>query len=139
VVELLPEEIASIPKRGDFAVLPDDEYAKLRRWLTAITAKKTKQRRRPPSEDKSPRKLTARQVEVMQLVGECKGNFAEVGRRLRLDRKTVKEHYEAALKKLRQVGVKSPERKLKAKTTQLPEDRRGQVNVADDLRRSQDI
>jgi len=34
-VEGLPAEIASILKRGDFPALSDDEYAKLRAWLTA--------------------------------------------------------------------------------------------------------
>lgn len=77
-----------------------------------------------------PKPLTAKQTETVQVVGECKGDLAEAARRLGIDRKTVKQHYDAASRKLGKIAVKH--------TTQpLRTDRRGQANVAqeDDRRR----
>ena len=68
--------------------------------------------------------LTPRQVEVMQIVAECKGDLAEAARRLGLDRKTVMQHYTAAEKKLGKAAVKHA-------TCALPRDRRGQAHVAE--------
>ncbi len=112
--------------------------AAVRQSVAASKVGKKKRRRRPALENKAPRAMTRRQVEVVQIVGECKGNFAEAGRRLGVDRKTIKETYDAAMGKLRKAGLRQPERKIKTKTTRLPEDNRGQVNVADDLRRAPD-
>ncbi len=73
--------------------------------------------------------LTAKQTEAVQVVGECKGSFAEAGRRLGVDRKTVQQHYQAAMKKLGKSAVKHA-------TQSLPSDRRGQADLsADDDRR----
>ena len=85
-------------------------------------------RRRPVFEKKIP-KLTSRQVEVVQVVGECKGNFAEAGRRLVLDRKTVKQHYNAALKKMQAAGVRAPDQQLKKAVGPLPTGARGEVDI----------
>lgn len=91
--------------------------------------KKRRRKRRPPL-DKDIRPLTDRQTEVVQIVGECKGNFAEAARRMCLNRKTVKEHYDTAMAKLGLAGVRNPAKQLKPKTQRLPEDRRGQVNIS---------
>jgi len=84
--------------------------------------------RRPPLEPKT-RRLTPRQTEVMQIVGECKGNFAEAGRRLSLDRTTVKQHYAAALEKMKAAGVRAPDRQLKKAVGPLPKGARGEVDI----------
>jgi DNA-binding CsgD family transcriptional regulator len=91
-------------------------------WPAAGDTGETKrQRRRPTIEPKS---LTPKQAEVVHLVGECKGDLAEAARRLGRDRKTIKQHYDAAITKL---GKKT----VNAATKPLPTDRRGQENVAD--------
>jgi hypothetical protein len=81
-----------------------------------------KERRRRPAAE--PKPLTAKQVEAVQIVGECRGDFAEAARRLKRDRKTIVGHYEAAQEKLGKSAVK-------AATQPLPKDRRGQENIAD--------
>ncbi|MDY0171076.1 MAG: hypothetical protein RBS80_31340 [Thermoguttaceae bacterium] len=93
-----------------------------------------KRKRRKRASDK-PRELTGPQIEAMQLYGECKGNFTEMGRRMRIDRKTAKQHYEAAAKKVGQQAVNSS-----PKTTTIAHDRRGQADVSeiDDARRETD-
>jgi hypothetical protein len=65
-----------------------------------------------------------KQFEAFCAVFECEGNVSEAARRLGRDRKTVKQHYDAALAKL---GAAAP----KHKTVKLPTDRRGQSAVAD--------
>ena len=84
-------------------------------------------RRRPPLTPKA-RPLTARQAEVVQIVGECRGDLAEAARRLGIDRKTVKESYDAGNRKL---GIRAMP---KPKTVALPVDRRGGITVAKDRR-----
>ena len=88
-------------------------------------------RRRRAGTDRKPRPLTARQAEVIQIVGECKGNVAKAAERLGLHRKTVAEAYKAGLAKLGKTVVKHA-------TRLFPRDRRGQddVSEADDMRRS---
>jgi hypothetical protein len=83
----------------------------------------TKQHRKRPPLEAAP--LTEKQTEVVQIVGECKGNFAEAGRRLGLDRKTVKQHYQAAMGKMGKAAIKRV-------TGPLPCDRRGQSRLTDD-------
>lgn len=87
------------------------------------TTKKAKRKRRRRKADPIPRPLTAKQVETVQTVGECKGNIAEAARRLGKDRKTVAESYEAAMEKL---GIQA----VKHQTKPLPLDRRGQENLS---------
>ncbi len=93
-----------------------------------------KRKRRKRASDK-PRELTRPQIEAMQLYGECKGNFTEMGRRMGIDRKTAKQHYEAAAKKVGQQAVNPY-----PKTTTIAHDRRGQADVSeiDDARRETD-
>lgn len=86
------------------------------------TGRAKRRRRRQPAE---PKPLTPKQVEVVQLYGECKGDFAEVARRMNLDRKTVVEHYEAAMKKMGKTAVKPT-------TRSIPADRRGQATLSHD-------
>lgn len=72
--------------------------------------------------------LTLLQTEAVQIVGACKGNIAEAARRLGKDRKTVKQHYEAGLRKLGRAAPGKP------KTQRLATDRRGQVSESHDRR-----
>ncbi len=96
----------------------------------AVSVDTQKQRRRGTAPRK-PRPLTARQAEVVQIVGECKGVIAVAARQLGRDRKTVAEIYKAAMAKLGKSVVRS-----KDKTRLLPRDKRGQeaVSDADDMR-----
>ncbi len=75
------------------------------------------------------RKLTGKQLEASQIVAECKGDIAEAARRLGKDAKTVRQHYNAAMKKMGRIAVKHA-------TQKLPLDRRGAANLseADDMR-----
>jgi DNA-binding CsgD family transcriptional regulator len=112
------------------AIPAQEAYARVVRDLQARAgARGVGKRRRRPALNPDAKRLTDRQTEVVQIVGECKGSFAEAGRRLRIDRKTVADHYQAAMRKMGKVGVRTPERILRAKTTRLPVDHRGQVNL----------
>ncbi|HPD14577.1 MAG TPA: hypothetical protein PLE19_06495 [Planctomycetota bacterium] len=85
---------------------------------------KKPRRRRRASEAAS--KLTVRQLEAVQIVGECKGNFTEAARRMGLkDPKSVRELYE---KGVRKAGVAAV---LKPKMIREAQDRRGQSLIAD--------
>lgn len=74
------------------------------------------------------RPLTPRQTEVMQVVAENNGNIAAAARALARDPKTVRETYNAGLKKLGRRVLP------KAKTIPMRHDRRGQVDVSEDRR-----
>jgi len=93
------------------------------RHTTSKGAGKKKRRRRKRQTPDKVRPLTPRQVEVMQIVGECKGNLSQAARRMGLDRKTVEQHWDAASKKL---GKQA----MKVYTGHLPKDRRGQESIA---------
>lgn len=76
------------------AVRPDtDKRNKPAGRKTALRAT----RRRPAQGRKE---LTNRQVEAVQIVGECEGDIAKAARQMGLDRKTVEQHYNAGLSKL---------------------------------------
>lgn len=98
----------------------------------AKPARKKPKRTRRPSKARKPRPLTPRQIEVVQIVGECKGNIAKAARQLGKDRKTVEEAYRAGMAKLGKTVYRSRD-----KTRLLPRDKRGQeaVSEEDDLRR----
>jgi DNA-binding NarL/FixJ family response regulator len=89
----------------------------------AVERKRPKRRRRKT--DAVPRPLTAKQAEAIQIVGECKGNFAQAADRIGRDRATVRQHYNAGMKKLGRTAVKH-------RTQQLPSDKRGQDSVSSD-------
>jgi hypothetical protein len=74
--------------------------------------------------------LTPIQAEIVQIVGEFKGNIAAAARQLVKDRKTVAESYRAAMGKLGKSVVS------RDKTQLLPRDKRGQESVSTDNRRS---
>jgi predicted DNA-binding protein (UPF0251 family) len=84
-----------------------------------------KQRRRA-TKPRKPKALTSRQAEVIQIVGECKGNIAAAARRLGRNQKTVAESYKAAMAKIGKTVVRS-----KDKARLLPRDKRGQEIVSD--------
>lgn len=71
------------------------------------------------------RPLSALQSETVQVVGECKGNYAEAAKRMGKDRKTVEECYKTAMKKLGRAIVKH-------KTKAMGTDRRGQADIGTD-------
>ena len=127
----LAEEAAGVMEDVSHTLCPalDSVVAELR----VEPAKKT--RRRRAGQPQRPRPLTARQAEVIQIVGECKGNVAEAAIRLGRDRKTIDESYRAGMAKLGKNVCR------KKKTGRLiPRDKRGQADVADidDQRRDSD-
>ena len=89
---------------------------------------KTPRRRR--KRQPTTRPLTVKQIEASKLHGECEGKIAEVAKRMGISWKTASGHIKAAYTKL---GKRAS---LKAKTTALNTDRRGQVDVtkSDDQR-----
>ena len=97
----------------------DDVIRKINRDVNRGT-----QRRKKRSSDKV-KPLTPRQSEAIQIVGECKGNFADAARRMGLDRTTVKQHYDAGMKKLGRKPIQHG-------TQSVPFDRRGQVHLSPD-------
>ena len=97
-----------------------------RRTIAAPKRGGKKHKRNRPSLEMKP--LTEKQTEAAQIVGQCKGNISEAARRLGVTRKTVEQHYKAALRKMGETVVKQA-------TRQLPLDRRGQIAVSEDRRR----
>lgn len=93
-------------------------------WLKRLRALFTTRGKRRAAKPRKPRPLTARQAEVVQVVGECKGNVALAARRLGRDRKTIEQSYRTALTTLGKVAVKHGERLF-------PRDRRGQAALSD--------
>ena len=93
-------------------------------------AGKRRKTRKPKREPVKSRPLTAKQAEAVHIVGECKGNMVEAAQRLGIDRKSVADRYNAAMRKMGRTVVRHV-------TQSLPSDRRGQANLspADDLRR----
>jgi hypothetical protein len=84
-------------------------------------------RKRRAGKPPKPRPLTARQTEVIQIVGNCNGNIAKAAKRLGLNRKTVDEAYRAGMGKLGKTVVTSRD-----KTRLLARDRRGQCDLSED-------
>ena len=91
--------------------------------LSGAGSKVPRRRRKMPPK---PRPLTAKQVEAMQLFGECKGNFTEAARRAGVVPNSFRERYIAACTKLGKRTIRTP----KPKTVKLTEDRRGQCATA---------
>jgi DNA-binding CsgD family transcriptional regulator len=75
------------------------------------------------------RPLTPKQVQAVQVVGECQGNMAEAARRLGVHPATVRQHYLAATKKVPEVVSSVARAKLARR--RLPADHRGQPTIAD--------
>ncbi len=73
--------------------------------------------------------LTEKQAEAVHIVAECKGDISAAATRLGRDRATVKQHYDAAMRKMGKTVVKRA-------TRPLSKDRRGQEAVTEDRRRS---
>jgi DNA-binding CsgD family transcriptional regulator len=115
--------------RHEAAGIVEELEAELHRLrLAADSVSRSKARaegkpRRRRKVDPKPRPLTDKQTEAVHMVGECKGNVTEAANRLGRDRKTVEQHYKAAMKKL----GKSQSEHL---TIQSRADRRGQATIA---------
>jgi len=75
---------------------------------------------------RKPKGLTDKQSEAVLLVGEHKGNIAAAARASGITRKTMKQHYDAAHRKLGRLAMP------KSKTRSLAEDHRGQMVIASD-------
>lgn len=89
---------------------------------------KSKARKRRPSSRHAT--ITDVQAHTLQIVGECNGNFAEAARKLGKDQKTVREAYEAGMRKLGAQTAKTLNQLRRTeRPTSLPEDSRGQVNA----------
>jgi hypothetical protein len=132
--EVEPDVFAAV--RGVYPTMTKQEWeampygervAYLRRALPDAGNRPT--RRRRGTSARKPRPLTPRQTEVVQTVGECKGNIAKAAQQLGLHRKTVEEAYKAGLAKLGKVAVKSRD-----KTRLHPRDKRGQAAIDADER-----
>ena len=63
-------------------------------------------------------------------MNECKGNFVEAARRMGLNPKTVREHFQAALKKLGKLASKKPKTQQPLRTAYGDEN----ISAADDHR-----
>jgi predicted DNA-binding protein (UPF0251 family) len=87
------------PPELDVAILTPEGEAALMDWRLQSKKETTAPRKRKRGTIKV-KPLTARQVEVVQIVGECNGDLAEAARKLGIDRKTVKQHFDAASRKL---------------------------------------
>jgi hypothetical protein len=83
-------------------------------------------RRRRRWHERKQRPMTAKQAEAVQIVGECKGNLAQAAKRIGIGRKTLKERYDAGMKKLGRADLGTQRRFLQ----RLKHDRRGQVDLA---------
>lgn len=116
----LQEPIRELQRRVTTALQVLDEPGQLAARLEKPEA--SKRRRRRPAAEPMAEKLTPKQAEAVQIVGECKGNIAEAARRLARDPATVRQHYKAGMKKL---GKLAP----KVKTTRMRTDKRGQDDV----------
>jgi len=102
------------------------EDAALRKLLATdgkADGKKQRRTRRRKS-DATPPPLTAKQSEAVHIVGECEGNIKQAADRVGIDRKSMQERYEAAMKKLGKTAVKN-------RTKQIRDDNRGQANIVD--------
>lgn len=95
-------------------------------------AKPKPKRRRASDKPRKPRPPTQRQLEAIQIVGECRGNVAEAARRLGKDRKTVEEAYRTGMAK---AGKEVFWQNKKTKTRLLIRDKRGQETVSTDAER----
>ena len=84
-------------------------------------------RKRASDKPRKPRPPTLRQLEVIQIVGECIGNLSAAARKLGRDRKTIEGSYRAGMMKLGKTVYNS-----KDKTRLLARDRRGQATVSED-------
>jgi predicted DNA-binding protein (UPF0251 family) len=108
----------------------DHEFRVARDLITALPKGTAKQRAQRRNKADVARALTPKQTEAIHVVGECKGNIAKAAKQLGRSRKTVKQNYEAGMRKIAATGVKP-------KTIPIALDRRGQANISpeDDRRR----
>jgi hypothetical protein len=113
--------------------VPDDVrrdlIAVLNRWHRIEATGTTVEKEHPPRRQRrrtEPRPPTPKQLEVLHVVGEV--GFAEAARRLGIHRKTLKEHYDRAVKKAGPLATTL----LKGHTVQMPKDHREQADIAGD-------
>ena len=92
--------------------------------LVAKQAARRATRRRPETSEIKP--LTEKQTEAVLFVSECEGNIMKAAKRAGIDRKSMQERYDAAMRKLGEAGLK------KHKTQQHSLDMRGQENATKD-------
>lgn len=90
--------------------------------LGGTPKKQGSKRKRRRTSPRAEAPLTNKQVEAMQLVGECKGNFAAAAKAAGKSRQAMKKLYDKGASK---VGLAAP----KHRTQRLPTDRRGQEMI----------
>jgi predicted DNA-binding protein (UPF0251 family) len=88
---------------------------------TAATEPKGNRRKH---RQQKPKKLTAKQLEAVEMFGKCESNYSEAARKMGISRNAFRDHINAAYWKL---GQKVP---TMARTQSMPTDRRGGASVA---------
>lgn len=116
------------------AALPPFDLENMRSRLRgelrrAIVAPKQRRARRPRRTGEA-RALTEKQLQVVQLYGECKGCFAQIGRVLGITGEGARFHWKAAAKKLGPRLSKIIAQPPMGRRQALPTDHRGQVTVS---------
>ena len=89
-----------------------------------------KQKRRRRKRPAQPKPMTALQLEAYETVSNCKGNFSQAADKLGKNRKTVEQHYNAALAKLATLKSETQANIVpKHRARKLSADQRGQEMV----------
>lgn len=96
----------------------------IRRMLAAISIRPVRKRRRTPPSKAVP--FTEAQYQAYTLVSKHDGNFTKASKEAGVSRQMITRHYQNAITKLGIAGVS------KAKVQNLPHDKRGQVDIADE-------
>jgi len=114
--------------RDSWGITPPDLFEGVV-WTERKRKAKPK-RRQKPRKTTPIKPLTDRQTEAIHLYGECQGNYAQMGKRMSISPKTVKQHYVAGMKKLSQTAQEKTHTRG-VKKQNLPHDARGQVDLAE--------
>jgi hypothetical protein len=96
--------------------------------ISAGAAGKSKRakRRRRSGRKRDPKRLTPKQAEAIQAYADHNGDIPEAAKRCSITPKSMRDRLEGAWKK---IGKRSTTNAIKAKTTKLPTDKRGQANI----------
>jgi len=112
---------------AESGIAPDALYPVRRAAPNSSNISDQKQKPKQRKRQTRQRNVTEKQLEVLKVVGECNQNFSEAARRLKLDRKTVMQHYKAGL---RNAGKLAPKLLGKPSLRSAPMDGRDQLTVA---------
>lgn len=146
-------------KREGVRVIGAQEAQAIRRTLTeGMGARPALSQGRPAASKRRKAKrrtvqqkpVTAKQAEAVLAVSECNGNFTNAAKRLQVTRKTARQHYWTAMRKLGVTIQSSPQQIARAQHSleavgrnmkkpamrEVPTDARGQLAISKDARRS---